>query len=88
MSGILKLVMAIFAVITVAVVVDGFRNGAWFDAFIYVVFVVAALGQWATIRRESDDAKSAADRMLVGVLTLMIWIARPALHSLSTLTFG
>lgn len=88
MSWVLKLMTAMLAVITVAVIVNGVVTSAWFSGLLYAVFVGGSLGQWATIRRESDEARSAADRMLIGVYTLLVWIALPALHSLEKLVFG
>jgi hypothetical protein len=80
--------MASLAITTIAAVADAIVTGHWFGGLLYVAFVAGSLGQWATIRRESDDAKSAADRMLIGVCFLLAWIARPALYTLETLVFG
>jgi hypothetical protein len=76
------MLLAALAVTVVAVVVDGFMTGEAASGVVYAVIAAAVIGQWAVIRRESDEAKLVADRMFIGVFTLLAWMARPALHSL------
>jgi Fe2+ transport system protein B len=88
LSVVLKLVVATLVAVAIAVVVDGFMTGTVASSLVFVALVAGCIGQWATIRRESDEAKSVADRMFIAVFTLLAWIARPALHSIGALISG
>jgi hypothetical protein len=82
LSWVLKMLLAALAVTVVAVVVDGFMTGEAASGIVYAVIATAVTGQWAVVRRESDEARSVADRLFISVFTLLAWMARPALHSL------
>jgi hypothetical protein len=84
----LKSAVALIVVATVAAVVHGFVSGAWFGCLLQAAFVAGFLDQWTKIRRESDNAKELADRMIIGVMTLLIWFSMPALRAVEALLFG
>lgn len=71
----------LLAVLSTLFVVHGFASGQWMGGLLYASAGTIGLYEWATLRR-SDDVQTAVDRMFVGVVVLMILLARPALDYL------
>jgi uncharacterized membrane protein YhaH (DUF805 family) len=69
-------VIAIAALIATVAALNTYQmanSGDWLWAAIFgAALPVAALAEWAVLRRRSDDARRVADRMLIFVLWALI----------------
>lgn len=84
MPVLVKMMAVLIALLGAVCVVQGFIGGGWVWGLITGGFSAAALAEWASLR-SSNDARHAADRMLVLLAIAMIQVARPALDYLEDL---
>ena len=88
MSVVLKALVALLVVVSVAVVVHGFLSGAWMGGLLYAALTSVVIHQWWSSRNMSGEARDVVDRMFIAIFVIMAMLARPAIDSLETMAFG